>query len=82
MALQGSVAPGLQVEQVEREVQGELEAKVEMVGLLVIVMLRREYGQHTRTGMIESIVNGIVDVTKKLSLTPVPILLLVLLGNV
>ena len=82
MALQGSVAPGLQVEQVEKEVQGELEAKVEMVVLLASAMFRRESGLHTRTGIRAIIVAGIVDVTDTLLMTPVLILLLALLENV
>ena len=77
--MQDTAAAGPLVEQVETEVQEEQEVKVGMVELLASAMLRRESGQHTRTGMSPMIARGIVDVTKAPSMIPVPALLLVLL---
>ena len=80
--LQDLAAAGLLVEQVEKEVQEEQEVKVGLVVLLASVMLSKEYGQHTRTGMIPMIARHFVDVTKAPSMIPVQTLLLVLLENV
>ena len=81
--LQDPVAAGPLVELGEKEVQEEQEAKVGMVVILASAMLRRGCGQHTRTGTNRVIVIIFaLDVTRTLSLIPVPTLLLVLLENV
>ena len=80
--LQDPVAAGLPVEQVEKEEQEEQEVKVGLGVLLASAMLRRESGQHTRTGMSPKSAPGIVDVTNATSTIPVPTLLVVLLENV
>ena len=75
--LQDPAAAGLLVEQVEKEVQEEQEVKVGLVVLLVSVMLSRESGQQTRTGMSPMIaIICIVDVIKIPAMTPVLTLLL------